>query len=282
MADLFNQTMTTLERSLTCELIASDLTGSILPLETSEAEILALALEHQFSRVPLQTAGQAIVSHVALVDLQQQQIQDRRAVLPQDLISGDTPLGRVPQILQEREFCFVLVQDRIQKILTRSDLNKLPMRVYLTTLLVHLEGTLTEAIEAVLPNDAWKALIKSERVDKIQALFEEKKAADFDTRLIDCTMLSDKITIIKKSDQLSEKMPLPSNKKTKKQLGRINSLRDRLAHTLPPITEEPDLLRNHLYHGQQLVKVRDVEWLTETVGLLNAWIDGLTNPDEAV
>ena len=169
----------------------------------------------------------------------------------------------------------MLVHEAIRKILTRSDLNELPVRVYLSTLLAHLEGMLADTIDAALPNDQWFTGLSDPRQPAVKRLHEQKIAEDFDTRLIDCTTLSDKSTIIRKIPGLIKQLGLPSPKQFTRQFKLINNLRNRLNHGLPPLSEEGDTLRNNLSHGQQLTKVRDVVWLASVVTTMNAWIDAL-------
>src|SRR5215510_8313283 len=136
--------MTALERSLTCGLIASDLDPQygVKPLSAPDDDILALAMQHRYSRVPLRDddSGRKVeVTHVAIVDLARPRVKERRAIAIDDLISAETLIHRAIDLLQQRRFCFPLVHEAIRKILTRSDLNALPVRVYLNTLLAHLE-----------------------------------------------------------------------------------------------------------------------------------------------
>jgi hypothetical protein len=284
---LFHNTLTRLERSLTCELIASDLHdgGSVKPFSTSDADIIDFAMQFRFTRVPLlgeMPPRDKEISHVAIVDLREGRLIKRRPITADDLIAGETPIGKAIQLLSERAFCFVLVHESIRKILTRSDLNKLPVRAYLGTLLAHLEGVMASLIAAAFPDNAWQPALSASRQQAAHALFDQKKNEDFDTTLLDCTTLSDKSTIIRKSAELFERLDLPSEKEFDRQFEQIKQLRNRLPHNLPPIMEDCDTLRDHVYHGQQLVKAKDVDWLAGVVSTMQGWIDAFAQlPREA-
>lgn len=281
---LFHRTMTAPERALTCELIASDvdLQEGIRPLSAPDDDILGLAMHHRYSRVPLRDDNperKVEMTHVAIVDLAGRRVQERREITIDDLVAAETPLHQVIDLLRSRGFCFVLVHDAIRKILTRSDLNKLPVRVYLSTLFAHVEGMLADTIDASFPNDAWFPGLADARQPEVKQLHQGKTVEDFDTRLIDCTTLSDKARIIRKEPHLKQQLGLPSSNQVTRQLKLINSLRNRLYHGLAPLTEECDTLRDHLDHGQPLTKVRDVIWLSNVVSTMNAWIEVLATPD---
>jgi len=286
MNNLFDTTMTQLEQSLTCELIASeiDLEGGVKSASVGDEELLEFATRCQYSRVPLKDkrfSEATPITHVAIIDIHNKRVVERRQIAINDLIAGETPLSKAVEVLRKRGFCFVIVHDEIKKILTRSDLNKLPMRVYLTTLLAHLEGLLANAIHKAFPNDQWLDKLSEENQRGVNDLFEEKKKNDFDTRKIDCTTLSYKSTIVQKSHELRQELSNCGRDKFNDLFKKtINRLRNRLEHGLPALTEEDNTLRDHLYHNQQLTKETDVEWLAEVILTLRAWIDCLTQSEQ--
>ena len=288
MSNLFHTTMAQLERSLTCELIASeiDLKGVLKLSSVGDEEILEFAARYQYSRVPFRDEKcpeATSITDVAIIDLSNKHVLKRPQISIEELIAGETPISKAVEILKQRGFCFVIIQDKICKILTRSDLNKLPVRVYLTTLLAHLEGLLADAIHQAFPDDQWLKKLSQPRQDEVKKLFKQKQQADFDTRLINCTTLSDKSTVVQKSDDLRKEISdLGRNKFDDCFKKKIIRLRNRLEHGLPALDEKDDELRNHLYHNQQLTKKTDVEWLSDVVTTLRDWIGCLTQLEQKV
>ncbi len=284
MNKLYHQTMTALAESLQCTLIASDLDfeRGVLPQTVEEDEILAYALANRFSRIPLFSGEESerLITYVALVDLEGERLVERRPITVEDVISGSTPIDKAIQLLTRRPFYFVLDPHCIRKILTVSDLNRLPVRTYLHTLLDHLEGLLAEWIEQAFLENSWKTSLSGKRQESIQGLHEQKRREDFDTRLIDCTTLSDKATIIGKSDRLQGELSQPTRSAFKKRLKPIKRLRNRLAHGMPPLDKEADTLRDHLRPGGLLTKRADLEWLNQVVLTLLAWIEALSGTNE--
>ena len=144
--------MEALEQSLLCGLIATelDLEAGVKDLNAHDDEILDLARKGRFTRIPLRSREQGLdgpITHVAIVDLDQGRVAERREITVDDVISASTPIGWAVELLRRRRFYFVLDPDQIHKILTVSDVNRLPMRTYLHTVLDHLEGLMSEWIE---------------------------------------------------------------------------------------------------------------------------------------
>jgi hypothetical protein len=90
---------------------------------------------------------------------------------------------------------------------------------------------LADTIDAVLPNDQWFTGLSDPRQPEVKRLHEQKIADDFDTRLIDCTTLSDKSR--SSIDTGPIKLGLPSQP-GQAPVWLINNLRNRLNHGLPP------------------------------------------------
>ncbi len=282
MDTLFDETLRKLEQSLTVSLIATPLDleeGARLFLASSD-EQLEYALRHKYSRLVLCEAAdsnQPRATHIAQVDLQQKLIHAPHRITVDDLISADTPMGKTIEILAQRRYSLVLIHGNITQIVTRSDLNKLPVRVFLNTLLAHLESLLADTIDTVYPENTWLEKLTDNALNRVTELFSKKVAEDFDTRMIDCTTLSDKATIIGKSSEVRNHIHSGSKKAYEKQAKVINRLRDRISHGLPPLDKESDDLRDHLVHGQQLTKEREIAWLCGAVNTMQQWIEALAD-----
>jgi hypothetical protein len=282
MRGLYQETITALEQSLQCHLIASELDfeHGVKHVDAEDFEILDYALPNQFSRIPLFSAGEGPnkrITHVAIVHLHNNKVTDRRAIMVDDLIAGSTPISEVIGLLSNRPFYFVLHTCLITKIVTTADLNRLPVRTYLHTVLDHVEWLLAEWIQSTFPNSEWMTLLSESAQLKIRQLHETKRSEDFDTRLIDCTTLTQKAVVVEKSDELVRRLSRGGEPSFRKAFQRVKRLRNRLGHGLPPLDKEADALRDHLRHAGQLTKRADLEWLNGVLRTLHAWIDALSD-----
>jgi len=282
MSDLYHETMSALEQSLHCGLIASslDFDHGVMQVDVTEDQILRYALLNDFSRIPLYSTehdGEKVVTDVAIVDLEGQCLETRRGLAVEEMIAVSTPISDAIQLLSRRHFYFVLEGSRIRRILTASDLNRLPVRTYLHAVLDHLEWCLAERVEATYPNDSWMSLLPDGSQNQIHRLHKKKRSQDFDTRLIHCTTLSHKATVVGKSREVLAALSFDSQSTFDSSFEDIRRLRNRVNHGLPPLDKEADTLRDHLCHGDLVTKRADLEWLQNTVGSMEQWIDALSS-----
>ncbi len=282
MTTLFHDTMQALEQSLHCSLIASELDfkEGVFPLGAPDDAILDYAIDRSFSRIGLfgQEESPDAVTHLAVVDLNAKCIKSRDHLTVDDVIAGETPVAQAIDLLSSRPFYFVLEGHQVRRIVTVSDLNRLPVRTYLHTLLDHLEGLLADWIEAVHPENTWLDLLPDVQED-IKMRHTEMAVQDFDIRMVDCTSLTQKTRILRKTEDSLDDFQYASKRSYDRDANAIRRLRNRIAHGIPPLDKNADELRNHVRHNGQLTKRADVEWLSRTVGVLRDWIEVLAGEE---
>jgi hypothetical protein len=291
MSKLYHQTMDALEKGLTCRLIATELeegpdeTGDkprhdgVRPESTTDDELVTIACERGYSHLFLCKEMPDLdppwwLTKVACIDRKERCCTERREIRSDDVLSADTPVADCIHLLGRRPFYLVLERDRLRYVVTPADLNRLPVRTYLLTLLAHLEGMLAEVIDKVLPGDSWLGRLSEKRREEVRKLHDQKKQQDFDTCMIDCTFLSDKTKIIR---DFAQKMGADSKGQVDGEGQYIQRLRNRLAHNLNPLSlcDENGTMRDHLHHGQPLTNEKQLAWLCEAEGLMRRWIRAL-------
>lgn len=276
-SDLFHKTMGALESTLTAQLVGSnlDLDSGVFPQDTTDGELVAWAdgPERHFSRIPLSESGFAPVTHVAEIDLPEQCVTLRRAIALDDLLAAGTPIRQLIPLLARRRFYFLLNGPDVGQIVTVSDLNRLPVRVYLFAILSHLEGLMADFIVDEFPDDCWLETLSDKQRTDVGELYAQKKYVDVDTRMIDCTTLTHKFTVIARTSRLRERFGAFTKASFVHHVKPVRELRDRMAHGLDPIEEagadrpelnlgEPEVLTEALgsfgtARAQQLEDARD-------------------------
>jgi hypothetical protein len=113
------------------------------------------------------------------------------------LISDSTPLASLLSIFKTKEYVFVLMGRHVEGIITRADLNKPPVRVYLFGLISLLEMHLTYWIKRAYPtNEDWKGKLSDNRLKKAGKLLSNRQSQNLETDLVDCLQFCDKRELI--------------------------------------------------------------------------------------
>jgi len=129
----------------------------------------------------------------------------------------------------------VTILDRVWGIVTRSDLHKAPVRMWIFCLISLAEMHTVRIIRSRYPHEGWKKHLLDARLKRAQRLFNMRKASNEEIDLIDCLQLCDKANILCESGDL---LDLAFESKDKAQLffGEVEQLRNRLVHAQDIIT----------------------------------------------
>jgi hypothetical protein len=149
-----------------------------------------------------------------------------------DIIDESTPLVDVLKRLRKTTRLFVLILGRIGGIVTRGDIQKAPLRMWLFGLISMIEMQLLRIIREHCPNDIWKTFLTPKRLAKAQELLSDRRKRNEEIDLADCLQFCDKREVILKGDMLkiAEGFDLFGT------LKEIEQLRDNLAHAQDIVT----------------------------------------------
>lgn len=161
-----------------------------------------------------------------------------RPLCDSEVISESTPLLDVIDILCHKEQVFVKVKRNITHIVTRSDLDTIPVRIWLYGMISLFEIELKDRITQM--GIDWEKKLSADRLDKAKELFQQKKLQNEEITLLGCTQLCDLATIVLKFWKQFEDLFPSNNSKKRIQSSFINM----------------KLIRNALAHGQKL----QLEW----------------------
>ncbi len=161
-----------------------------------------------------------------------------------------TPLVDVVLGLSEARRLFVSVLGGVSGIITRSDLQKPPVRMWLFGMVTLIEMRFARLIEAYCPDGQWKEFLSEGRIAKAESLLAERARRNQELDLLDCLQFSDKTQIIARNPEL-------------RGLTRFESRRQ-----IEQFAKQLEQLRNNLAHAQDIVTT---DW--ETIVLLAANLD---------
>jgi hypothetical protein len=152
------------------------------------------------------------------------------------LISDATPLASLLSIFKTRRHVFVLAGQHVTGIITRADLTKPAMRVYLFGLISLLDMHLTYWVKDSYPEDAWKGRLSSSRLKKSEQLLALRRSRAQQTDLVDCLQFCDKRDLIL-AHEVCTRLCLGEKNTAEKRLRDAEDLRDLLAHSQQDLTE---------------------------------------------
>ena len=148
-----------------------------------------------------------------------------------DLVPDTANLIDVVKSLAINQQCFVTILDHVGAIITLTDLEKPPMRMFLFGMITIIEMTMTEVLRQRYPGDSWQEFLSEKRVDVARKLQEERNRRGQQVELVDCLQFGDKGWIITYDDELRESLGHKSRRETRTAVKEFETLRNNLAHT---------------------------------------------------
>jgi hypothetical protein len=133
--------------------------------------------------------------------------------------------------LKQRERVFVSTINGVSGIITRADLNKPPVRLYLFGLISLLEMHMQFWVATEYPDDTWQGVLPEKRLEKAREVFADRVIADEGVTLLDCIQFCDKKNLFARRHELLLRLQLPSKNETGLLLKHAEDLRNNLAHS---------------------------------------------------
>lgn len=157
-----------------------------------------------------------------------------RGFRPEDVLDESASLDVVLGALTAAEQIFIEWRGEVAAVITRRDLQKPPLRMWLFGAITVLDANLSWAVSELYPDDSWQGQIPPGRLEKAAALRAERQRRGSDCALLDCLQVKDKADILVSDGASLAALGLQSRREA-----------DRL-------TRDIEMLRNHLAHAQEL------------------------------
>jgi hypothetical protein len=147
------------------------------------------------------------------------------AVLP-----DSAPLSAAVSVLAAAPRLFVTAFGRVAGIVTRADMQKPPVRMWLFGLVTLIELRYARLIEQFCPNGSWRQCLSEGRLKKAEVLLAERRRRHQDLTLFDCLQLSDKGQIVARNERIRRLTIYPSRGQAEEGVKMLEGLRNSLAH----------------------------------------------------
>lgn len=143
------------------------------------------------------------------------------------IIGGNSSINEFIKNVIDEPFKLVISKNEISGLVTMSDMQKIPVRVSVFSLIIELEIMMSELIIRLYPNEeSWMNLLTTSRRQKLNEEEQTVKKSDNFVSKIIFTQFCDKAKIIEKSKIFSF-----TQKQLKKKFEDIRKLRDLVAHS---------------------------------------------------
>lgn len=134
------------------------------------------------------------------------------------------------KVLQHRNWLFVRFLGKPSGIITRGDLQKAPIRMWIFGLVTLLEMQMLRCIRRFHPDESWKTFLNGDSISLAQEKLRKLRSRNEATCLDDCLSLDDKARIFKASKPLLKLTDAPNGTDWWNFACRLRDLRNDLAH----------------------------------------------------
>lgn len=196
--DTFTQTLAVLEQAFKVSDIA---TFDLVTCGVDDQTQQVFDTNPQFDHIPVQDKGTIIGVLERSCPSNEETIRARMYPLQESmLVSSDMALGLFLPLMSAESFYRLALRDsKICGIVTRSDVLKLPVRLFAFARVTHLETVMAQIIQRQCPQEeSWLLHLSDNRRKKIQRERDDYKKDRDDPSLLEFTYLWDKFDILKR------------------------------------------------------------------------------------
>lgn len=167
-----------------------------------------------------------------------------REFAPDQILPADASLSDVVHVLTKHHSCYVSFLGGVDAIITRADVQKPVARMWLFGMITMLELSVTERIRETWPDGSWHEGMSRGRLEKAEALMEERRRRGQSCDLLDCLQLGDKAQLLIRDDAQLAELGFYSRSAAKQVIKELESLRNNLAHGQDIVTHDwPQIAR---------------------------------------
>ncbi|WP_092221236.1 hypothetical protein [Desulforhopalus singaporensis] len=202
-----------------------------------------------------ETEGGEVVGYVQAVDLGDEDLGKYVKKITSDLlISDSTPIAEIFSVLTEINFAFVISGKHISGIITKADINKPPVRIYLFGITSLFEMHLNAWVKHYYSDDSWVSEVPGQRMQEASKIYELRQGNNQDLSLIECLQLCDKRDLLAKSQQFRKDF-------------------DFSRRSFDSFVKDLEKIRNELAHSQYSI-IANIEWprLIEIISSAEAFL----------
>ena len=154
------------------------------------------------------------------------------------LVEGDASLADVVSVLTRHDYCFVRVLDDVVGVISRGEMQKPVVRMWLFGFITTVEMAMRERTARRWPDGGWEQKLTASRLQKARALRDERLRRGQDCDLMDCVQLSDLAKVLLSVPEERAAYGFETAGAAKRVIKEVESLRNNLAHAQDIVTHD--------------------------------------------
>ncbi len=174
-----------------------------------------------------------------------------------DIVQSTDHLADLIHRLSEREQLFVSSLGAVAAIVTRADLQKPPVRMWLFGLVTVLEDSFLKLLKQRYPNQGWRSIITKNRLKHAERLQYERARRNQSLDLESCLHFSDKADILLRDSSVREHLGFTSRRQARESLWEAEHLRNQLAHSHDIVTSSLPAIVNLASRVDRILDLTD-------------------------
>jgi len=147
------------------------------------------------------------------------------------VLPSDSTFSDIIHVLTLHQYGFVRLFDDVVGYVSRSEINKPVVRMWLFGIITFVEMEFTQMIQEYYPDESWQGFLTEKRLTKALELQQERQRRNQHCNLLDCLQLSDKGQIVIRNPEFLELLDIGSKSVAKRVTRELESLRNNLAHS---------------------------------------------------
>jgi hypothetical protein len=198
--------------------------------DTTSSSAIVIAVDaHGFEVIGIRQSG-TLAAWLDADDVRSSEHPILRQFDPGTVLSDTAPLNDVVQSLRLAPHVFVRSLGQIGGHISRRDLQKPAMRMWLFGLITISELRVTRMIDACCPQESWRQYLSEGRVQKAVELQQDRSRRGQAVSLLDCLQFADKGQIVVRDERLREQTRFSSKRQVEDFVSALQDLRNNLAH----------------------------------------------------
>ena len=235
------------ENEISVKYISEDILIIDSSVEDNKQKAIGLMMERDFDILGFQENG-GISQYI---DIQ----GNIHTIKVEDIVSEVTPLNVVMSLFSKKKRLFILSNNQITGIVTRADLQKTPVFLFLFGILSVFEVLCTELIRKCYIGDDWESSTEFS-LSGARKTFKKLKEKNEELELLDCTYLSTKLDVLSNTEVFHELLNEIGKKSEDDKdlfIKDVNELRNSVFHPRDYLKEKRWNAINEIYEKIELL-----------------------------